>query len=531
MTGNNAHRFGIHLLIAPGFFAGGWSQSSAPFFPDDIRLTWSADPRTTQTISWRTGPDVGRGDIRFAAADRPFSTIEAPPPEPLSTNIGTVHLFRLVLRDLKPGTLYRYQIGSGTRWSGELTFQTAPEKPERFQFLVFGDSHEKQPDYSVWKETVESAYRQNPSARFLMNVGDLIYSGKDFEQWRAWLTSCREVLSRIPQMPVIGDHEPRGVTSKDLWVRPEYFVKLFPVPPNGPQRFRGEVYSFDYGYAHFTVLNSSFHYEFREPEARAAMIREQVEWLDRDLAATGQPWKIVVYHDATYNLAADRSGTLTKEHFGPILDKHHVDIVFNGHDHAVARSFFLRGEEPVADAARGTIYFIAGRSGNNAKDSLGPKFWHSFFYDPQGKTCYLSVEVDQDRLAVQTRLQDGTRVDTLEINRRDPAISTPVVPFGPYQSARFAAFGRLLTFGKPPRQTASGDWLVDAEALAVCLSGSYDPKSRIFLYDEGEIRLDLSGATPDADPGMASLAGLAKLGFYGRYLPSLNMVSVERWRD
>jgi len=50
-----------------------------------------------------------------------------------------------------------------------------------------------------------------------------------------------------------------------------------------------------------------------------------------------KPWKIVVYHDATYNLRADRSGTLTKVHFGPVIDKHHVDVVFNGHEHALAR--------------------------------------------------------------------------------------------------------------------------------------------------------------------------------------------------
>jgi len=40
------------------------------------------------------------------------------------------------------------------------------------------------------------------------------------------------------------------------------------------------------------------------------------------------------------------------------------------------------------------------------------------------------------------------------------------VPFGAYQEARFAAFGSLLQFGKPPQQNAAGEWYVDINALA-----------------------------------------------------------------
>jgi len=511
--------------------ATGFADTSASSVPDHIRLTWSEDPKTTQTISWRTDTSVPNGKVEFAVSGRSVSVVSAPAPETLTTPIGAIHLFSAVLRGLQPGTKYRYRVGDSTQWSPYYTFETEKIDTDRFEFLVFGDSHEKKPVYTVWQQTVNQAYRQNPGARFMMNVGDLIYSGKDYEQWQSWFAAGREVIASIPAMPVIGDHEPRGVTSKEQWQRPEYFVKFFPVPRNGPGDFKGEVYSFDYGPAHIAVLNSSFHYEFSDPAARQAMIRAQVEWLDADLAATRKPWKIVVYHDATYNLAADRAGTLTRLHFGPVIDRHHVDVVFNAHDHALARSFFIKNEEFVPSAAEGTLYYVSGRAGDNAKDSLGRKIWHPFFYDPQGQTCYLLVEVDSGRMVIKARLQDGTLIDQLIINKRKPEESTPVVPFGAYQGVRMAVFGYLLPFGKPPRQNEKGEWFVDIQALAACMSGRFDPTTLIFQYDGGEIQLPLKEAMFIDQREMVSLAGLQSVGFYGKYFKSMNLVMVERWRD
>jgi hypothetical protein len=363
-------------------------------------------------------------------------------------------------------------------------------------------------------------------------VGDLIYSGKDYEQWQAWFTACQDVIAHIPEMPVIGDHEPRGVTSKDEWQRPEYFVKLFHVPQNGPANFRGEVYSFDYGSAHIAVLNISFNYEFSDPADRKAMIQAEVAWLDADLAATRQPWKIVAYHDASYNLQPDRSGTLTKVNFGPVIDKHHVDVVFNAHDHAVARSYYIRNEAFVAGPELGTVYYLSGRSGDNAKDSLGRKLWHPFFYDPQEQACYLSVEVSRGELVVTAKLADSKEIDRLVINRDKPGETTPVVPFGRYATPRFVAFGSLLQFGNPPEQNDTGEWFVDIDALAASMSGTFDRASNTLSYDGGDIRLQLGDAMfLGKAKRMISLAGLTAAGFYCGYRQAMNVVMVERWRD
>lgn len=500
--------------------------------PDDIRLTLSESPRTTQTIGWRTDSSITVGQVQYARIGQPFSTVTSAAPEVLSTNVGTIHLFTATLRSLEPGTRYQYRVGNGSGWSSTYTFETEKSGQESFDFLVFGDSHEKKPSYSVWNSTASHAFKDNPQAKFFVSLGDLIYSGRDYLQWQAWFTACKDVAARIPVFPVIGDHEPRGTTSKELWQRPEYFVKLFTVPQNGPDKFKGEVYSFDYGAAHIVVLNSSFTYEFADSANRQQMIDAESAWLDADLAATKQPWKIVVYHDATYNLSPDRSGVYTKKYFAPIIDKHHVDVVFNGHDHAMARSYFMKNEEFVSTAAQGTVYFISGRTGNNVKESLGRRIWHPVFYDPQGQTCYLVVSVDKTKLTVKTRLEDGTIVDDFNINRKTPGLSTPVVPFGAYKTTRFAPFGTLLQSGLPPQQNKSGEWFVDVNALASYLSGSFNPTSNMLSYDDNGIKLQLADSMFfDSTKNLVSLAGLTSVGFYCKYHPTMNLITVERWRD
>jgi acid phosphatase type 7 len=530
----NKHSLALAVLMISAQVSVSFSQvAGAPSgTPDEIRLTLSESPRTTQTIGWRTDSTVTTGMIQYAKMGTSFSTIPAGAPEVLSTNIGRIHLFSATLRSLEPGTRYQYRVGNGKSWSATCTFETENAGEESFNFLVFGDSHEKKPSYSIWNKTASQAFKDNPQAKFFISLGDLIYSGRDYLQWQAWFSACKDIVARIPVYPVIGDHEPRGTTSKELWQRPDYFVKLFTLPQNGPDNFKGEVYSFDYGVAHIVVLNSSFTYEFESSADRQNMIDAESAWLDADLASTKQPWKIVVYHDATYNLSPDRSGIYTKKFFGPIIDKHHVDVVFNGHDHAMARSYFMKNEEFVANASQGTVYFISGRTGNNVKESLGRRIWHPFFYDPQGQTCYLVVRVDRTTLAVKTRLADGTLVDDFRIDRKNPAMSTPVVPFGAYQVTRFAPFGTLLQSGRPPQQNASGEWFVDVYALASYLSGSFNPNDNQLTYDDNGIKLALADSMfLDSTKKMVSLNGLAAVGFYCKYHPATNLITVERWRD
>jgi hypothetical protein len=66
------------LVIAVAATAFGGAGASA--VPDNIRLTWSESPKTTQTVGWRTDTTVALGKVEYFAIGGTPTTVAAPPP-------------------------------------------------------------------------------------------------------------------------------------------------------------------------------------------------------------------------------------------------------------------------------------------------------------------------------------------------------------------------------------------------------------------------------------------------------------------
>ena len=102
---------------------------------------------------------------------------------------------------------------------------------------------------------------------------------------------------------------------------------FFDLPRNGPASSESDlVYSFEYGDAYFAILDSTM-----AVSSRSAAI-EQAEWLDRELGRSKATWKFVMFHHPVYASRLKRDNRALQEHWVPIFDKHHVDIVLQGHD-------------------------------------------------------------------------------------------------------------------------------------------------------------------------------------------------------
>lgn len=188
-------------------------------------------------------------------------------------------------------------------------------------------------------------------------------------------------------MPVQGNHEtynPAGHSSK-----PAFYLSQFVLPQNGPKGLKGQTYSLDYDNAHIVILDSQ---EEEEHSIGGDILKPQKTWLGRDLASTDKTWKLVFFHKTPYYNKATRTNEDIKATFGPIFDKYHVDVVFNGHDHCVARTYSIYNDSLVDSPAKGTVYYVTGRSGNNYSNDLSQKVWDNFFYNPQDQPNYLVAE-------------------------------------------------------------------------------------------------------------------------------------------
>ena len=111
------------LLLCCGSIAAALSAE-----PDHVTLTWAGDPRTSQTITWRTDVSVPAGQIRLWEPG-PDQTVLAPgvslpaTTRLLSTDAVDMNLHTVTVSGLKPATLYQYQVGSGGAWTGPYSFK------------------------------------------------------------------------------------------------------------------------------------------------------------------------------------------------------------------------------------------------------------------------------------------------------------------------------------------------------------------------------------------------------------------------
>lgn len=382
---------------------------------DHITLTWTQNSSTTITITWRTSLKIKNGLVQYQKINSSNSVkyVKAHL-YVFKTDIETYNLFTATVSDLLPNTKYIYRVGNGTSWSDRHTFSTSGTKISKFKFLIFGDSQSIATcefPYTLWSKTIHKAYKSNPDAKFIVNVGDLVDIGQSIVHWNAWFAGAKGVIDSIPIIPVIGNHETFSINDMG---KPTFWNSQFNLPKNGPIGLKNQVYSFDYGNVHFVVLDSQMSEQIRYGN----ILIPQKKWLDKDLSQSKSTWKIVFFHKPPYCLLPTRQNIEIKESFCPIIDKHHVDIVFNGHDHGVARTYPIKNNIIMKEPSQGTIYYITGRSGIKVYKNIKKDIWHCFFYNPIDQPNYLVVEVDKIKLTIKIIKLDGTIIDTFSIYKK-----------------------------------------------------------------------------------------------------------------
>src|SRR5262249_24438845 len=149
---------------------------------------------------------------------------------------------------------------------------------------------------------------------------------------------AKGVFDEFPFMPCAGNHEylDRG---------PRLYSAFFALPYNGPERLDpGLVYSFEYGDSFIAVLDSTLAVSDRRQAAT------QARWLDDALAKTRATWKLVMFHHPVYASHPTRENPTLLEDWVPTFDKHHVDLVLQGHDHAYMRTYPMQANRRVTSS-------------------------------------------------------------------------------------------------------------------------------------------------------------------------------------
>lgn len=240
---------------------------------------------------------------------------------------GTWH--EAVVTGLLPDHAYTYHVeGGGTR-SEDAQLTTAPPPGKRIRFVVFGDNRT---GGDVHRQLVEGLVAEAPD--FIVNTGDMVGESTASE-WQTFFDIEYPLLLGTPLYPVMGNHE-------HDYGQSDRFQRLFPL--GDPKRFSGRVYSFDYGSAHFAILDSN------------GDLGKQSRWLDEDLAAAdarGQRSFVALHFGPVCGCSGIQHGS--NDDARPVLDvaaRHRVAVLFSGHNHLYERG-----------VKNGVTYVVTGGGG------------------------------------------------------------------------------------------------------------------------------------------------------------------------
>jgi 3',5'-cyclic AMP phosphodiesterase CpdA len=397
------------LSIAAG--AAGWRApllraAASPLFhfpylqdvgSDHAAILWAA--RESVAGSIELGTEEGAATTVLA------SRREFPPSE---TGIETFYRYEARLERLALDTRYLYRVlSNGRAVTDSIGFRTAAPGP--FDFLVFGDSGQATAAQSeVSKRMMEEA------PDLILHTGDIVYPTGSFEQFEhVFFPYYSALLSSVPLFPAPGNHD-------YLTDQAHPYLGAFSVPAaRVAAEDRGRYYSFDWGNVHFVSLDSN------TPLTEAAAGEgPMLEWLDDDLRESRKFWRIVFFHHPPYVSTfedLDLQPIRARAHIVPILERHGVEIVFNGHHHSYQRSqFILKGQFVTPET--GTVYITTGGGGAILRAfELAPvtAFGESTHH-------YMRVSVEGAKLTARAIRSDGREIDTFSLAPL-PAISGTAV--------------------------------------------------------------------------------------------------------
>ena len=377
----------------------------------------TADSTTSRTIMWQAEGARQQASFTLTSADG-SSQNYIPETNTLVQDDTTTTFYTVRLTGLTPATSYEGTIAMAAE-TISLPIDTPPAELTAFEALLIDDSQCGE-TYEPFAELLAKALARHPQAAFLADIGDLTDNGQSDWHWQSFFAALLAGRAKaMPFAPVMGNHECYGLDWK--FALPRRYLASFAVPGNGSRNFPGYYYSFDYGPAHFIVLNT----QFEELDGlKPGLLQEELLWLKHDAADSHKPWKIVLMHKDVIAYDEYQPGT---GHTGGISDVGHdfmkafdalgIDLVLTGHMHTYRNRGHIYDETP---SDHGPTYLMFGPAGNERytvppdttfdKVSLDQS-------DPGRYRNYMTLAVTPTKCIATCYLEDGSTVDRVVLTK------------------------------------------------------------------------------------------------------------------
>ena len=308
------------------------------------------------------------------------------------------YLYRVYDKEMEVGTEY-------------VTMTAKDPQTDSFTFVHVSDTQEG----STYFNRVLSQVTDN--ADFIVHTGDVVQNSKYEHEWTEMLDDNFEYLSRIPVMAISGNHETtyntRGIA--------ETFKHFNNSIPAQTSTNLGYFYSFIYGDVKFIMLNTN---DLTGNKLKA----EQYDWLVNELETNTCKWTVVALHNPMYSAGRYGSDSTKNEialalqgQLRGIFAQYGVDIVLQGHDHVISKTYPIDGNgiaqseiietidgvEYSVDPS-GVIYVMNGPAGSQTRVPYVTNDTRYAYAEGSQAASWAEFSFEGDILTVTVKYHDGT---------------------------------------------------------------------------------------------------------------------------
>ena len=307
--------------------------------------------------------------------------------------------------------------------TAEATIRTKDTKSTSFTFAHVSDSQTDattktgKDSGSYFGQTLSQIVGNND---FIVHTGDVVEYSKYEGYWKAMLNDNFSYFSKIAMMAISGNHETtyRNGTNETF----KHFNYKIPSQASTSQGF---FYSFVYGNTKFIMLNTN--------DLTGNKLKdEQYNWLTNELKNNMSTWTVVALHNPLYSVGkygADSSrnaiALALRSQLQGIFAQYGVDVVLQGHDHAISRTYPINGKgEPQTEEwetingvqysidPTGVIYVMNGPAGNQSRSpyAVDSSLYH--YAQASNQRSWAEFTIEGNTMKVVVKYYTGTETKT-----------------------------------------------------------------------------------------------------------------------
>ncbi len=343
------------------------AQSATLFQAPHVQLGLRADGKPNQlSVVYQTTDDAPAYQVRYRQGTD-WTTATQGPLRKIETTENPLHFVRTAdFVGLKPGEAVEYEVLK----DGTVLFKSSVVAPksadQASRFIVFGDCAAGTPQQKL---VAYQAAQQKPD--LVVITGDIVYNNGRSSEYRSRFfpvygasSTMRSVgsnlISTTLSVGAAGNHDTASFNTDKVsdgfayfyyWNQPLNGPKLQPDMAKNVAKLTGANeetkskffsasagryptatnFSFDYGNAHWVVLDSNLYADWTTAGLR--------EWLIKDLDASKATWKFVAYHHPGFQSSKSHANDKQMRVLHDVFAQHGVDVVWQGHVHNYQRNF------------------------------------------------------------------------------------------------------------------------------------------------------------------------------------------------